>query len=354
MNTAVITGITGQDGSYLAELLLEKDYTVIGIIRRSSTNTTERLTNVIGNPQFKLIEGDITDSGSINNILQEYQPHEFYNLAAQSHVATSFNQPEYTFDVNCGGVMNILEGIRYVSPDTKLYQASTSEMFGGNYDVDFETGLKYQSLTTDFAPRSPYAIAKLAAHNMVGLYREAYNLHVSCGILFNHESPRRGELFVTRKITKWLAEFKKYYKPCFEQGQISVTLAQDWCNRIYNSLADSVGFPKLRLGNVDSYRDWGHAKDYVKAMWAMLQHEAPKDYIIATGETHSIREFLDVTFNYVGLNNWEDFVFIDSTLFRPSEVDYLCGDAGLANVQLNWYPTMSFEDLVKDMIDSEA
>ena len=323
---AIITGATGQDGSYLSELLLSKGYTVIGLRRRSSSEKgLERIQHLLNNNNFKLVEADITDSGCVNNLIRDYMPTEVYNLAAQSHVGTSFKQPLYTTQVNIEGPLNFLEAIRLLSPTTKFYQASTSEMFGKNYDMF--GGTKYQQETTPFVPQSPYAVAKLAAHEMVRIYRDSYDLFACCGILFNHESERRGENFVTRKITKWIGEF--------------VASGQD------------EDFPALRLGNLDAHRDWGHAQDYVEAMYMMLQQDEPEDYVIATSETHSVREFLTEAFNEIGITHFEPYVVIDPEFYRPCEVDWLLGHTGKARQQLDWRPKVSFQELVQRMVRSD-
>ena len=323
---AIVTGATGQDGSYLSELLLDKGYTVVGLRRRSSSEKgLERIEHLLNNDNFKLVEADITDSGCVNSLISEYMPHEVYNLAAQSHVGTSFKQPSYTSQVNLQGPINFLEAIRLLSPSTKFYQASTSEMFGKNYEVFADT--KYQKETTPFVPQSPYAVAKLAAHEMVRIYRDSYELFACCGILFNHESERRGENFVTRKITKWIGEF--------------VASGQD------------EDFPALRLGNLDAHRDWGHAQDYVDAMYLMLQQDEPEDYVIATSETHSVREFLTEAFNEIGISNFEPYVVIDPEFYRPCEVDWLLGHTGKARQQLDWRPKVSFQELVQRMVRSD-
>ena len=323
---AIVTGATGQDGSYLSELLLDKGYTVVGLRRRSSSEKgLERIEHLLNNDNFKLVEADITDSGCVNSLISEYMPHEVYNLAAQSHVGTSFKQPSYTSQVNLQGPINFLEAIRLLSPSTKFYQASTSEMFGKNYEVFADT--KYQKETTPFVPQSPYAVAKLAAHEMVRIYRDSYELFACCGILFNHESERRGENFVTRKITKWIGEF--------------VASGQD------------EDFPALRLGNLDAHRDWGHAQDYVDAMYLMLQQDEPEDYVIATSETHSVREFLTEAFNEIGISNFEPHVVIDPEFYRPCEVDWLLGHTGKARQQLGWRPKVSFPELVQRMVRSD-
>lgn len=322
---ALIFGVSGQDGSYLAELLLEKGYEVTGVTRRVSVSTTERINHIL--PKINIAEGDITDGFSVNKLISEYEPDEIYNLAAQSHVGTSFKQPSLTWDITAAGVLNILEAIRY-SPrkdDIRFYQASSSEMFGKNYD-EIEVK-KYQDENTEFIPQSPYAIAKLAAHHLVRNYREGYGIHGSCGILFNHESERRGENFVTRKITKWIGEF--------------VRSGRD------------PEFPNLRLGNLDAKRDWGHAEDYVNAMWLMLQKEEADDYVVATGETYSVRDFLDAAFSRVGIEDWSDLVVIDPKFYRPSEVDHLLGIPIKAERALGWGRKVSFNDLVHRMVDSD-
>ena len=360
---ALIFGVSGQDGSYLAELLLEKGYEVTGVTRRVSVSTTERINHIL--PKINIAEGDITDGFSVNKLISEYEPDEIYNLAAQSHVGTSFKQPSLTWDITAGGVLNILEAIRY-SPrkdDIRFYQASSSEMFGKNYDE--VENKKYQDEKTEFIPQSPYAIAKLAAHHLVRNYREGYGIHGSCGILFNHESERRGENFVTRKITKWIGEFVKWRNPTNELGQIlEDELAKIEClyniedtddeNRIYNSLMDKEGFPKLRLGKLDAKRDWGHAEDYVNAMWLMLQKEEADDYVVATGETYSVRDFLDVAFAKVGIDDWSNLVVIDPQFYRPAEVDHLLGIPVKAENKLGWERNVSFKDLVHRMVDSDC
>ena len=357
---AVIFGTTGQDGSYLSELLLEKDYEVVGIKRRSSTDTTERIQGFQDHANFKLVEGDLIDPSSVIEIITTHQPDEVYNLAAQSHVGTSFKQPSVTFQIDAMGVLNILEAIRLHKNDVRFYQASTSEMFGSNAsirDEDVKVGsdmkYHYQDEDTPLAPNSPYAIAKTAAHNLVACYRQAYDIYGSCGILFNHESERRGEEFVTRKITKWLGEFRIWHDDhprVFESGQIFTWLQQNHDEYIYQSLTSSTGFPKLRLGNLDAKRDWGHAEDYVRGMWMMLQQDKPDDYVLATGKTHSIRDFLDVAFKEAYFSHWEDKVYIDPEFYRPLDVEYLLGSPTKANTVLGWKPEVSFEELVKRMV----
>jgi GDPmannose 4,6-dehydratase len=317
---ALITGITGQDGSYLAELLLEKDYEVHGVIRRSSSFNTGRIDHIFEDPhkkgaKLKLHYGDMTDSTSLNHILRKIQPDEIYNLGAQSHVRVSFDIPEYTGDTTGLGTIRLLDAILETGITTKFYQASSSEMFGKVQEVP-------QTETTPFYPRSPYACAKVYSHWITVNYREAYNLYACSGILFNHESPRRGETFVTRKITRAIAKI----------------------------LAGKQ--KKVYLGNLDSKRDWGHAKDYVEAMWMMLQQEQPDDYVIATGETHSVREFLEAAFSEVG-KDYKDFVEFDKRYLRPTEVDLLIGDSSKAQKKLGWKPKVGFKALVKDMVRAD-
>tara|TARA_B100002019_G_scaffold292675_1_gene316642 strand:+ start:905 stop:1999 length:1095 start_codon:yes stop_codon:yes gene_type:complete len=362
MKKAIIFGVTGQDGSHLADLLLLKDYLVLGVARRTSTDNTNRIKHLEENPNFRLIQGDITDSFSILRILTEHADvDEIYNLAAQSHVAVSFKQPALTWDITGKGCLNILQSIVDLKMDNvKFYQASSSEMFGRNYDErtsegDFDSKLpveKYQDEETKFLPQSPYAIAKCAAHHMTRLFREGYNVHASAGILFNHEGPRRGETFVTRKITKWIGEFVEW----LENLNIKHTDISETCKEGDLLFASGVqySFPKLRLGNLEAFRDWGYAGDYVEAMWMMLQQESPDDYVICTGETHTIREFLDVAFKHIGIDDWSDLVVQDPEFYRPAEVDYLRGCNSKAKEKLKWTPANSFEDLVKMMVDHDV
>jgi len=311
MKTAIIFGVTGQDGSHLADLLLEKNYKVVGVSRRSSTDNTDRIRHILNNENFILVQGDITDAFSVSRILKEYvHVDEIYNLAAQSHVAVSFKQPALTWDITGKGCLNILQSMIDLDMlQTRFYQASSSEMYGKNYD-ELSSGSKYQDEETKFLPQSPYAIAKCAAHYMTRLVREGHGIHASAGILFNHEGPRRGETFVTRKITKWIGDFIK-------SGR-------------------DPEFPKLRLGNLEAFRDWGYAGDYVEAMWMMLQQESPDDYVICTGKTHTIREFLDVAFLHVGIDDWSEYVVQDPEFYRPAEVDYLRGCNDKAMEKLGW------------------
>jgi len=333
MKKAFLTGITGQDGSYLAELLLKKGYEVHAIIRRSSVFTTLRIENILGHPRLKTYHGDLTDSSNLHRLLTKIKPDEIYNLGAQSHVAVSFEVPEYTAEVVGIGATRLLDAVRDIELECKYYQASTSELFGGI------PGTEPQNEQTPFYPKSPYGVAKLYAYWLTVNYRESYGMHACNGILFNHESPRRGETFVTRKITQAVAHIHK--------GKQDV----------------------LELGNLDAKRDWGHAKDYVYAQWLMLQQNEPKDYVIASGETHSVREFVELSFKEVGIGiEWSGFgvdeigvdsntgrtlVKINEKYFRPAEVELLLGDPTLAEKELGWRREVSFQDLVQEMVSSD-
>jgi GDPmannose 4,6-dehydratase len=315
MKIALITGVTGQDGSYLAESLLNKNYRVVGIKRRTSIISTSRIDHLFQNPNFKLEYGNLNDSGCLHRLLIKYKPDEIYNLAAQSHVRVSFETPEETADFVGMGVLRLLEAVRNVCPKAKVYQASSSEMFGDNPESP-------QNENTRFMPASPYACSKVFAHNLCRNYRESYGMFISSGILFNHESPRRGETFVTRKITRAAAKIKL-------------------------GLQD-----KLYLGNLDAKRDWGFAGDYVEAMWLMLQQENSDDYVIATGESHSVKEFLTIVFEYAGIEI-DKHVEIDERLFRPHEVPLLLGDYSKAKINLGWEPKTRFIELAKMMYDED-
>ncbi len=322
MKRALITGITGQDGSYLTELLLSKGYEVHGLIRRASTFNTERIDHLYQDPHVNGVKlflhyGDMADSSNLGRLIYEIQPDEVYNLAAQSHVRVSFDSPEFTGDVDALGTMRLLEAIRLTGRAklTKFYQASTSELFGLVQEVP-------QKETTPFYPRSPYAVAKLYAYWAVRNYREAYGMFASNGILFNHESPRRGETFVTRKITRAV-------------GRIKAGLQK-----------------KLYMGNIESLRDWGYAVDYVEGMWRILQHDKPDDFVLATGEMHSVKEFLEAAFGAVGLD-WREYVEYDARYARPTEVDQLLGDATKAKRELGWQPRVTFKELVKLMVEAD-
>lgn len=329
---ALIFGATGQDGSYLSELLLSKGYRVYGSTRQVSVSNRERVVPSLQNSAFELVMADITDSSSVARLIKKLQPDEIYNLAAQSAVTVSFDEPCHTFDVTGKGCLNILEAVRTESPTSKFFQASSSEMYGGEANIIHSVNenlenitTRYQNEWTHFYPRSPYAVAKLAAHNFTRVYRQSYNLFACSGIMFNHESPRRGENFVTRKITRYIGDL----------------------------LNSEVILPKLKLGNIDVSRDWGHAKDYVRAMWIMLNADHPRDYVIATGKTHTLKDFLSEAFTYVG-RYWKDYVEIDPKFFRPNEVPYCHGDYSLIKKDLGWEPTISFKELVKEMVNADS
>jgi GDPmannose 4,6-dehydratase len=311
--TALITGVTGQDGSYLAEFLLEQGYRVVGMVRRTSTVNFDRIKHI--QDQIEIVQGDLLDQSSLMEIIRSYQPDEVYNLAAQSFVPTSFSQPVLTGEFTALGVTRLLEAIRHVKPDARFYQASSSEMFGKVVEVP-------QRETTPFYPRSPYGVAKVYGHWITVNYRESYGMFACSGILFNHESPRRGLEFVTHKVTHAAARIK-------------------------------LGLQReLRLGNLEARRDWGYAGDYVRGMWLMLQQDQPDDYVLATGETHSVRELCEVAFGHVGLD-WRDYVVVDPKHYRPAEVDLLIGDASKARRVLGWEPSVNFEQLVRMMVDAD-
>ena len=311
--TALITGITGQDGSYLAELLLEEGYRVVGMTRRSSTGTFERIAHIID--RIEIVQGDLIDQASMVEALRDVRPVELYNLAAQSFVPTSWNQPVLTGEVTALGVTRLLEAVRQVDPTIRVYQASSSEMFGKVHETP-------QSETTPFYPRSPYGVAKVYAHYLTVNYRESYGIFAVSGICFNHESPRRGKEFVTRKVSEGVARIKL--------GLVN----------------------ELRMGNLDADRDWGFAGDFVRAMWLMLQQDEPRDYVIATGEAHTVRELCDVAFGHVGLD-YRDYVVLDPQFIRPAEVDRLLGDAGRARKDLGWEPKVTFDELIRMMVDAD-
>jgi GDPmannose 4,6-dehydratase len=313
MPTALVTGVTGQDGSYLAEFLLEQGYQVIGMVRRTSTINFDRIKHI--QDKIEIVQGDLLDQMSLISILQQHRPQEVYNLAAQSFVPTSFEQPVLTGEFTALGVTRVLDAIRIVDPAIRFYQASSSEMFGKVQEVP-------QRETTPLHPRSPYGVAKVYGHWITINYRESYNIYACSGILFNHESPRRGLEFVTHKITNAVARIKLGLES------------------------------ELRLGNLEARRDWGYAPDYVHAMWLMLQQDQPDDYVVATGETHSVREFVEEAFSYVDLD-WQEFVIEDPRFYRPAEVDLLVGDPSKAGAKLGWEPSVSFKELVRIMVDAD-
>ena len=339
---ALVFGATGQDGSYLCEMLLKKGYNVLAVARRSSVDNTHRLSGCIGSKKFQILRGDICDQSFVFSTISKYCPAEIYNLAAQSHVGDSFTQPHYTIDVDLKGTLNVLEGILNFSKSSRLYQASTSEMYGSCFSYyspndgirkesktaisreDFINKNCFQDEDTLMIPNSPYGVAKLAANNLIKIYRESYSLFACSGILFNHESPRRGELFVTRKITSWIGKH---------------------VNKITKD--------KLQLGNIDSLRDWGHAKDYVNAMYLILQQNTPQDFVVATGTTYSVEDFLNKAFDIAGLGNWEKYVLLNKSLKRPFEVDALRGVSIKARAVLKWKPHYNFDLLVKEMVESD-
>ena len=315
MKTALITGVTGQDGSYLAELLLKKNYKVVGMKRRTSVINTSNIDHLYDHPNFSMVYGNLNDIGSMYRTLNEYRPEEIYNLAAQSHVKTSFDVPEETVDAIAMGTMRLIEAIRNTVPQSKFYQASSSEMYGDNMDP-------MKNEDTPMTPASPYACAKLFGHNIVKNYRSGYGMFACSGILFNHESPRRGETFVTRKVTRAAA-------------------------RIKLGLQDS-----LSLGNLDAIRDWGFAGDYVEAMWLMMQHNKPDDYVVATGEAHTVKDMVELAFDLAKLD-WKKYVKIENRLKRPQEVPFLQGDASKAKITLGWKPVVNFQQLVTMMYQTD-
>jgi len=341
MKVGLITGVCGQVGSHMADFLLERNYKVIGLKRRSASGSSWRIKDALKNQNFELVEGDITDQSSILNLLSYYKPNEIYNFAAQSHVKTSFDQPNYTFQVNTNGVINILESIRILKLNTKLYQSSTSEMFGDNFNekitgptieelnIDPATSFynrKFQNENTEFNPRSPYGASKLAAHNLIKLYRDAYGIWAVGGIMFNTEGPRRHINFVTRKITNYFTKLK--------------------------SKRDD----KLKLGNLDAFRDWSYAKEAVEAIWLMTNNTSPKEYVIGTGETHSVKEFLNEVYNYYGFDTYsplEYFVEIDDSHKRPCEVPYLKANPELIKKELGWTAKTKFRELIHIMCQEE-
>lgn len=327
MKTAFITGVNGQCGSYLTEYLLGEGYYVIGLKRRSSTPALDNILNVVENKNFELVMGDVTDGSFIHSCISKYNPDEIYNLAAQSYVHTSFDQPRYTFEVDTFGVLNILEAVRNNNKSIRIFQASTSEMFGTSYTTTEDGSQRFQDEETKFIPVSPYAVSKLAAHHLCSIYRKAYDMHISCGILFNNESPRRGKEFVTRKVTDYIGKLVNINN--FENKDV----------------------PKLELGNLSACRDWGCSKDYVKAMKLMLSQSSPNDYVVSMQETHSIKELCSVAFNSVGLN-WRNWVTTNEQHKRPYEVPYLFGKSEKIR-KLGWSPTYTFQSLIEEMVKED-
>lgn len=336
MKRAVVLGVTGQDGSYLSELLLREGFFVVGVRRRCACPSYENLQEVLGNKNFVLVEGDVCDPKSLGRVFREYEPDHVYNLAAQSHVGTSFHQPRLTWEVNAVGAMNVIDELFTALPDARLYQASTSEMFGDNYSSmrsEFTNNeyrvTKFQDENTPFRPRSPYAIAKLAAHNTIVMHREAYDRFACAGILFNHECCRRGINFVSRKVTSYVA---------------GISTHPDLSPLVLGKSA------RLKLGNLDANRDWGYAPDYVEAMYSMMNQDSPQDFVIATGQTRSVRELVDCAFAKVGIYDWSQYVEIDPSCMRPAEVPHLLGVATKAKNILGWVPKTSFDQMIETMI----
>ncbi len=345
MSNWFITGIGGMDGSHLCDWLLDKGENILGLIRRTSTDNTQRIKHVLDHSNLTLIEGDITDSGCINNIFQDNKIDFCVNLGAQSHVQTSFDVPAFTFDVNTKGVLYLLETIRLFSPRTRFLTASSSEQWGNNYSVD-KNGEKYQDLNTPWAPRSPYGVSKLASYELVRVYRESYNLFACCSVCHNHDGPRRGSLFVSRKITLWLASYQQWKK---EQNDFTLVFDDE----DYIFCRNGNRFAKLRLGNIYSKRDFGFSIDYIRAMYLMLKNNKPKDYVVSTDVAHSVKEFLGEAFNYVLNDDYKQYIIIDKAFFRPSEVDYLRGKSNELRKDLGWAPTIDFKSLVRLMCDSD-
>ncbi len=328
MKKAIIFGCTGQDGSYLSEFLLENNYEVIGVARRSSVNNLGRLTNVLENKNFKLVEGDLTDPTGIFKLIRLHQADEIYNLAAMSHVAISFEEPVTTMEIDAMGPLYILEAINQTSKHTKMYQASSSELFGN-------TSERPQNEDTRLCPVSPYGVAKLAAHNFIGLYRECYGIFACAGILYNHESKRRGANFVTRKITKYVAEVMKFKN---DNG------------RLPDPNKNEISF--LEMGNINASRDWSHAKDMVRGMWMMLRQDEPRDFVLSSGRTHTVKQFLEFAFNFTGAD-YSKYVVISEKYYRPLDVNYLLGDCSRAKNILGWNLEISLEEMIHEMIDND-
>jgi GDPmannose 4,6-dehydratase len=357
MDRIIITGITGQCAGYLAEKLLASKKQVIGVKRRSSTNNLWRIKHLLDDPYFELVEGDVTDLSSIISLIKNFRPDQIYNTAAQSHVHTSFHEPNHTMDVTGKGVLNLLEGIRLEKPDTKFLQFSTSELFGKEIEDDGS-----QNETTRMAPQSPYSIAKLAGYHYTRLYRDSYDIFASNMIMFNCESPRRGEEFVTRKITKWVGEFYNWRKKFTnEDTMIESSLGNDKDMKMWEIVSETKDgqkilstFPKLRLGNISASRDWGYAGDYMDGAICILNHKEPDDFVIATGETHTVEDFLKEAFSVIGIKNYTDYFLIDKEFYRPAEVPYLKGDASKIKQIIGWKPQTSFKELVRKMVQADV
>lgn len=356
---ALITGVNGQDGSYLAELLLGKDYKVIGMVRRSSQNHLNNISDIMRHPDFRLVYGDVTDFSSLGRILKEHNPHEVYNLAAQSHVRISFDEPLHTTEVVGQGALNLFEAVRMFTFSAYVYQASSSEQFGTSLGLltnspvnpdDSKAGnASYlQDESTPFCPQSPYGAAKVFAHNCAVMYRNAYGMNISCGILFNHESERRGENFVSRKITKYMGQLYWHLRRSYPDKYSNLSLEE-----LEKAM---LRFPKLQLGNLDAYRDWGHAEDYVYAMWLILQQDKPDDYVISTGNTYKVSDFLYKAGKMIGLSqeHVNKVVEINPQLLRPAEVPYLKGNSLKARNQLGWKPRVDFDGLVRRMLQKDT
>lgn len=350
----VIFGAGGQDGHYLTRHLLELEHKVFAVIRRSSVNNAFKLADYVGHPNFRVMQGDVTDYSSVQNIIRKCKPAQIYNLASQSSVGVSFGQPIYTFQSITTGCLNILESIRDINKSCKYYQASSSEMFGSGYSVRKSRGFKvdkYQNEESPMRPLSPYGIAKLSAHNLVRMYRDSYKMYACSGILYNHESPMRGEAFVTRKITKWIGEFSAWAEDRMDSSNFKIRL--DDPDTIFCSTYDKVGFPKLRLGDLDIKRDWGHAEDYVNAMYMMMQYSRPDDYIVSTQESHSIQEFANEAFNCIGIIDSSNYIAIDKEFYRPSDIEHVTGDSSKIRTVLGWKPKYNFEQIVREMVEAD-
>lgn len=367
MKTCLISGITGQDGSILAKQMLDREYHVYGLVRRTSNDNTQRIKD-INDSHFHLVEGDLTDASSVSGIINKIQPTEIYHLGAMSHVGISFEQPSLTISTNVLSTVNLLESVRHHSPNSKMLHASSSEMFGNNFGItvfgynkdtsdrdNYYTKLT-QSENTTLMPRSPYGVSKMASHHLLKVYREAYNIFACSSICFNHESEVRGDNFVSRKITKYVGNLYRFLKD-------KIVIGTDEDNILAVNRKDALDIGKdncavekmqrLHLGNISSHRDWGHAKDYTRAMYLMLQNDKPEDFVISTGETHSIEEFLEIAFAHINIKNWRDYIVIDPKFYRPAEVDRLIGDSTKIREKLKWEPQVTFKELVSLMLQND-